>query len=99
MRSVFRGTKKGPHAEERPQGLWGRVSKHAQRLSSIADATCRRCAPALMAGADYPPRRTPMTATAAAFSLNAVPEIRSEEHTSELHVTNAHLVCRLLLYK
>src|SRR3546814_12666645 len=78
MRSVFRGTKKGPHAEERPQGLWGRVSKHAQRLSSIADATCRRCAPALMAGADYPPRRTPLTAPAAASPLNPAPETRPE---------------------
>src|SRR3546814_5169724 len=27
------------------------------------------------------------------------PELRSEEHTSELPVTNAHLVCRLLLEK
>src|SRR3546814_1137383 len=26
-------------------------------------------------------------------------EFRSEEHTSELQVTNAHLVCRLLLEK
>src|SRR3546814_1530378 len=26
-------------------------------------------------------------------------ELRSEEHTSELQVTNAHLVCRLLLEK
>src|SRR3546814_4614145 len=28
-----------------------------------------------------------------------VPETRSEEHTSETPVTNAHLVCRLLLEK
>src|SRR3546814_5220059 len=29
----------------------------------------------------------------------ARPNLRSEEHTSELQVTNAHLVCRLLLEK
>src|SRR3546814_4859278 len=37
----------------------------------------------------YAPRR-PATQT---------PRTRSEEHTSELQVTNAHIVCRLLLEK
>src|SRR3546814_2040383 len=32
-------------------------------------------------------------------ALAAVPSVRSEEHTSETPVTNAHLVCRLLLEK
>src|SRR3546814_1339771 len=32
----------------------------------------------------------------AALGLRAPQEFRSEEHTSELQVTNAHLVCRLL---
>src|SRR3546814_1629101 len=34
-----------------------------------------------------------------AATVSAVTSVRSEEHTSELPVTNAHLVCRLLLEK
>src|SRR3546814_1601886 len=33
------------------------------------------------------------------YPWEADPQMRSEEHTSELQVTNAHLVCRLLLEK
>src|SRR3546814_1177474 len=33
------------------------------------------------------------------FCLHSKDEARSEEHTSELQSTNAHLVCRLLLEK
>src|SRR3546814_2948128 len=33
------------------------------------------------------------------LSTRSATEPRSEEHTSELQVTNAHLVCRLLLEK
>src|SRR3546814_2840196 len=37
--------------------------------------------------------------TEASFGTTQDPALRSEEHTSELPVTNAHLVCRLLLEK
>src|SRR3546814_7298174 len=38
-------------------------------------------------------------ADACRHASSARPSARSEEHTSELQVTNAHLVCRLLLAK
>src|SRR3546814_14416139 len=41
--------------------------------------------------------RPPVERKSAAMSSSA--QLRSEEHTSELQVTNAHLVCRLLLEK
>src|SRR3546814_3149647 len=40
--------------------------------------------------------RQPYTAAELGASMD---KLRSEEHTSELQVTNAHLVCRLLLEK
>src|SRR3546814_2565859 len=41
----------------------------------------------------------PGLALPAAFRLGLQVQPRSEEHTSELQVPNAHLVCRLLLEK
>src|SRR3546814_7911293 len=57
-----------------------------------------------LAGEDLSGRPCPRDPAMLASVVNQVPHCgfpvaRSEEHTSELPVTNAHLVCRLLLEK
>src|SRR3546814_10273065 len=58
------------------------------RFSRSTDANGGKFGPANPYWCCEPGRRQP-----------TVRRIRSEEHTSELQVTNAHLVCRLLLEK
>src|SRR3546814_4638846 len=83
--------------------------------SSDLQPNSRRCRKQLAwAGPTSPPAAMPMLPTAnSKVSLHSwdsrrrLPSLpaarlspgRSEEHTSELQVTNAHLVCRLLLEK
>src|SRR3546814_6126644 len=57
-------------------------------------ATLAPASTSLIAVARPRPEAPPVTTAAMPFG-----SMRSEEHTSELPVTNAHLVCRLLLEK
>src|SRR3546814_10729908 len=75
-----------------------------RRLTGTLSPTGNCPAPRLMANLDPPPRRPEIEAPAKAATDARADQIadtnwRSEEPTSELQVTNAHLVCRLLLEK
>src|SRR3546814_7895240 len=51
------------------------------------------------AGSLHPPSSSKLVDRTLIAAANGVGQPRSEEHTSELQSTNAHLVCRLLLEK
>src|SRR3546814_5136886 len=68
-----------------------RVLREAEELADMAAAAAAPLVGEL---------RMSVIPTIAPFLLpGLLPRLRSEEHTSELPVTNAHLVCRLLLEK
>src|SRR3546814_10707654 len=71
------------------------VVLHYTEMKPVESALERLCDPAAEVSAHY------LISEEGEVTL-LVPEdkrARSEEHTSELRVTNAHLVCRLLLEK
>src|SRR3546814_3983859 len=87
--SVQPGQRSSPSASTTtaPFTLGCASSARSARASSGSPATSRYCL------GTSPPKRAPRPAA------GTTAQSRSEEHTSELQVTNAHLVCRLLLEK
>src|SRR3546814_5187574 len=78
----------------------GRTLERVLRLNQQAPAVVGLLAICFLS-ASRPPKRPnhPRTNGRRGTEIAPVPPTRSEEHTSELPVTNAHLVCRLLLEK
>src|SRR3546814_2534130 len=78
---------------------WGLIRAEGNRLSHLANGRLKTDS-----AAPLPRRLAHLDAMLGALIVDHAPdaaavEERSEEHTSELQSTNAHLVCRLLLEK
>src|SRR3546814_2142227 len=75
-------------------GSTARFSCQRNRAMAAMEAPSSSMFSSSSQGAPWPTRVMPISSGAKAMVMSTA---RSEEHTSENPVTNAHLVCRLLL--
>src|SRR3546814_1859446 len=74
----------------RPPRLAAYIARSASRINAASISSGSAAATAFVSS---------MASPTLTWIRTTTPTERSEEHTSELQVTNAHLVCRLLLEK